>query len=231
MSAIDNNNTTKYPAWLMTWYFDTPSIEFLHEIDICADEIAILVGGGDGDGDQLDAHDFYVSLVNPMSLLDLKRAWGQVMDLDGDSKTPCMQKCKNNFRKDSRYVREDKKYSNAWLHEKASAEELSQFRKPATADSKKRPIAQVVADGGAAVPPPLAKKTKTLSGVELAVRLKLETYPTGVVAPVLAKAMGLDRTAVNRALYNLEKINVAVKGFDHAGGSSKPVWRRGSAPL
>lgn len=229
MGNNNNNNNTKHLAWFMCQYFDTPSIEDLHEIGICASEIALFVGGGDGDGDQFDESEFYVRLVNPMSLRELTRAWDRVVDWDGDSKTPHMQECKDMFRKESRYVKEQKKCSHAWLLLKASAEELAQFKKSAPVENKKRPIEAVAVQVVAAAAPPAAKKTKsTLSEIDIAVCAKLETFPEGVVAPVLAKAMGLDKSAVNKALYNLEKINVAVKvsGFGHAGGSGKPVWRR-----
>lgn len=190
-------------------------------------EIAVFVGGDDSDGDQFDAHEFYVRLVNPMSLRDLTRAWDRVVDWDGDSKNPHMKPCNDNFRMESRYVKQKKAYSDAWFHMKASAGDLVQFKK---SDSKKRPIEAVAAVQvvAVAVPPPV-KKTKTLSEIDISVCAKLETFPDGVVAPVLAKAMGLEKSAVNKALYNLEKINVATKisGFGSAvGGSGKPLWRR-----
>ncbi|KAJ1465982.1 hypothetical protein T484DRAFT_1757017 [Baffinella frigidus] len=131
-----------------------------------------------------------------------------------------MKPCNDNFRMESRYVKQKKAYSDAWFHMKASAGDLVQFKK---SDSKKRPIEAVAAVQvvAVAVPPPV-KKTKTLSEIDISVCAKLETFPDGVVAPVLAKAMGLEKSAVNKALYNLEKINVATKisGFGSAVGGS-----------
>lgn len=224
----------KHKSFFCDGYYDGPEIDDMHEIGICVKRISVLCSD-DGDGDQFDEHEFFMGLINPMSLKELKAAWNKVVDRHGDSKTPNMVPCKNNYTKEAYY----KHKGNIWVDLVASVKDQAQFKLPTVqVATKKRSVEETepesegsdstgstsTGSSPVSVKDRPSKRQKTED--ETIVLAKLSTFTNGVNAPALKTALGMEKGRVNKVLYDLQKQGDVKKlgGWKFGEQKGKPVW-------